>query len=854
MARSEAGSRGDIPWCHIRQPWGRADALALLAWTAAIAVYFRDVVFLRRALFYFDITEINYPYREFLARELKAGRFSRWCPDLYCGLPLYSESQAGYLHPLKYLLYPWMPTWQALNLDTVLSVWLAGLGAFGWLRRHVGPAGALTGAAVVGLGGFTWSHLVHTSMTNALTSVPFVFWALEVAWSGAWRRGVVLGALALAFQVFAGHLQDTIFTAGAVGLYALYRAATEGGAKGRVLAVGMAVGMVVLGMVLAAVQWVPSKELLERSPRAGGLSWDELTFGSWSPELLPTLLVREAYGTRARDTDWMDGYYPYQEMDAYLGAIALGLAVVGGAAYRDRWVAFWVLLAAVGGVLMLGRFTFLFDLAHRIPVLGSSRIPVRFHLWVTLAVAALAAIGVDRLARPGEVRLRAAAATILCLAALSVPILFYVYAPVWTEPSRWRLPYHIARYGWLGRELAWTTARASGMALLAWGVAAAAARATDPRTRARVAAILPALVVVDLLGAHWLDVPTVPPAYWTDPPPAARLLRDDPAFVRVYGQALRSSAEPGYASEPVDFLAVRDTLAWSLPTAWGLASSGGETPMISRRKRAYSDYMDGARPGSGQFDLEGVTHLVTGRPLSASGLRGEPAGTGFVLRNPGALPRARLMGRPVYVADADAAVLALERLGSAVRDRPVVEDPDRPLPADAEVAGTATIVREEPERVEVATDSEGASYLVLADTFDPGWSATLDGHRARIRPAYLAFRAVYVPRGRHTVVFTYRPSGFVAGLMASGCGVLLAAALLAWPRPLTALAPEHGATGWRPGWPRPLGIALVAIVLASAVEWGPGGRPAIHRRWTTGFHRFTWGAGIEAIRPRPGAR
>ena len=127
-------------WVSERRPWSRADAVAMLAWTVAIAASFRDVVGLRRALFYFDITEINYPYRAFLARELKAGRFSRWCPDLYCGLPLYSESQAGYLHPLKYLLYPWLPTWQALNLDTVLSVWLAGLGAYGWLRRHVGAA------------------------------------------------------------------------------------------------------------------------------------------------------------------------------------------------------------------------------------------------------------------------------------------------------------------------------------------------------------------------------------------------------------------------------------------------------------------------------------------------------------------------------------------------------------------------------------------------------------------------------------------------------------------------------------------------------------------------------------------
>ena len=95
-------------------------------------LFFGTALALRRALFYFDITEINYPYRAFFAEELRAGRFSRWCPGLYCGLPLFSESQAGYLHPLKYLLYPWMQTWQAFNLDTVLSIWLTGLGDL-WL-------------------------------------------------------------------------------------------------------------------------------------------------------------------------------------------------------------------------------------------------------------------------------------------------------------------------------------------------------------------------------------------------------------------------------------------------------------------------------------------------------------------------------------------------------------------------------------------------------------------------------------------------------------------------------------------------------------------------------------------------
>ncbi len=176
-----------------RAPGAGATWSALLVWTLAIAAFFWDVVSLRGALFYFDITEINYPYRAFFAEELRAGRFSRWCPGLYCGLPLYSESQAGYLHPLKYLLYPWLATWQAFNLDTVLSVWLTGVGTYLWLRRHVGPAGALTGAAVFGPSGYVWGHLIHTSMINALASVPFVIWGLEWSWSSGRWRGAVLG-------------------------------------------------------------------------------------------------------------------------------------------------------------------------------------------------------------------------------------------------------------------------------------------------------------------------------------------------------------------------------------------------------------------------------------------------------------------------------------------------------------------------------------------------------------------------------------------------------------------------------------------------------------------------------------
>ncbi len=895
MSRQESTTIDDSSSLFERRPWGYSDLVALLVWTAAIAGFFWDTVSLRKALFYFDITEINYPYRAFFAEELRAGRFSRWCPELYCGMPLFSESQAGYLHPFKYLLYPWLATWQALNLDTVLSIWLTGVGTFLWLRRHVGPAGALTGAGILGLSGFTWGHLIHTSMINALASLPFVIWGLEYSWATARWRGAVLGGLALACQVFAGHLQDALWTICLVGLYGLYKAATETGSGSaracdpngvpelrsarvsdpaglpdrrspissvlglRLRILSMAAALVAVGVLISAVQWIPSKELLDRSPRAQGLSWEDLTYGSWHPELLPTMVVREAYGTRARGTDWTNGFYPYHEMNTYVGLIAIVLAVVGagGASVRDRWANFWVVLIGVALVLMLGKFTCLLDYAHRIPILGSSREPVRFFIWATLGIAALAAVGVERLERTNNVSLRQGLILAGMLVVLSIPILCVLYAPAFSVPNRWNKPRNLAQFRWLGHELLIALVRTAVLSSVAWWAAWKAARSAEAGRRLRWAALLPLLVIADLLGSHWVDVPTVDPSYWTQPPDSVARLKNDPSLIRVYGKADKSATEPGYASEFIDFFAVRDQLDWSLPAAWRISSARGETPMLARRTVDFSDH---AYLGRGLFEIQSVTHVLTGRRwLEKLGKLIDPrfvrAGAAFISRNASAFPRARLAGRPVYAQDRQDAIAAIDRLTltDELRDHLIVEDPAHPLPEDAIVSGTARIVLDLPERMVVETQSSAPAYLVVSDTFDPGWSAQVNGRPAAIYPAYVAFRAVFLPPGNHTVVFTYRPAGFMLGLGLSLCGLLGSLVLWFWPRGSLAMAPEHSALSWPPQWRARWFAFLAAIVIVSAVGIGPKGWPALNSRWQKSVHPFTWDSGILAIRPNPRA-
>ena len=63
-------------------------------------------------------------------------------------------------------------------------------------------------------------------------------------------------------------------------------------------------------------------------------------------------------------------------------------------------------------------------------------------------------------------------------------------------------------------------------------------------------------------------------------------------------------------------------------------------------------------------------------------------------------------------------------------------------------------------------------YLVLADTFYPGWQARIDGERAAILRANYAFRAVALDAGEHEVVFRYRPLSFIVGVACSGISLV----------------------------------------------------------------------------------
>jgi Bacterial membrane protein YfhO len=79
----------------------------------------------------------------------------------------------------------------------------------------------------------------------------------------------------------------------------------------------------------------------------------------------------------------------------------------------------------------------------------------------------------------------------------------------------------------------------------------------------------------------------------------------------------------------------------------------------------------------------------------------------------------------------------------------------------------ASIVRYEPNRVDVQTETRAPALLVLADAYYPGWEATVDGVPTDVQRVDAVLRGVRVPDGTHTVSFAFRPRSVWIGLLIS---------------------------------------------------------------------------------------
>jgi len=699
-----------------------------------------------------DLVSFLFPIYRFAAANLSAGNLALWNPHLYVGAPFLADMQTGLFYPPNLLLFLISPTfaYKALEWMAVLHIFLAGLFMFLCLR-YLEPSRPLRiPAALFGAVAYMFSDMfvVHFGNLNLIAVAAWLPLIFLLFWRALRTRrpGLAVGAgVAFGLSTLEGHLQITLYIGLALAVVTVAEAALSGRSRrgwGWSLLLLALTAAVAIG--LSALVLLPALEYTRLSPRAE-LAYKDAARYSLMPGLLGEMLVPALFGSREPSLYW--GVWD-RVAAGYLGIFSLILAGLALLLRRGRRVGLFLALAIVAFLLALGGESVVHGWAYLLlPGFGQLRAPARAILLLDFALAALAALALDRLLSPldrqARTVFRGAWRGLLWFSGAAMVIgSAWAYLTIYQAQDRdpvlfWRVSAAgsgvIFALLMLGASLAWLAARRSG------------------RVRRRALGWLAVgLIFVDLasVGAY-TDLGNKPPTSGYDHPQIVEFLRADPSLFRIDSR----------------------TDAWgvwqpNLALLAGFYDVGGiDNPLVVADMARYLEGTGGR--SSRLYDLLGVRYVLGSKDVTLDwnkfslAFEGDP--TVNVYRNESPLPRAFVVHQSIVATDHEDAWALIHRddFDPAMA---VVLEGGQLLKGPAIAEDRVQVVRYEPNALEIELETGAEGYLFLSDPFYPGWKAELDGEPTTLLRANYAFRAVQVPSGSHRVTMTFRPGSWVAGL------------------------------------------------------------------------------------------
>jgi hypothetical protein len=307
--------------------------------------------------------------------------------------------------------------------------------------------------------------------------------------------------------------------------------------------------------------------------------------------------------------------------------------------------------------------------------------------------------------------------------------------------------------------------------------------ALSARWRGLSFSLLIALLAADLIGFGLRYNTRVQPEEVYPETPSVAFLKRLPGPFRVL-----ADARAGFLANSLVPFGIQELGGYSsfYPARAGQLLAYSEYGASALRGARFDRWIQLSRTDSPLLDLMNVKYVATapGAPLDHRRYREIFRGEMAIWVNLEALPRAYVVRNAVVRGAVDE---ALAVLGSPAFDKRAMvvleENPDPAFLADAAraaVAESVVIDRYEPDAIALTASLPGRGWLVLADTWYPGWEASVDGAPVRIQRANANFRALPLRAGRHRVEFFFRPPAVRRGRLVSAAGVLLLAAGLAW--------------------------------------------------------------------------
>ena len=400
-----------------------------------------------------DMVLQNLQWKSFIRAQIAQGEIPLWNPHQFAGVPFFAAGQHSALYPLSVIYYA-LPLSAAYGWFILINLWLAGMFMAGFMRGlGLGRAGAGLAGITYQLSGFLIASAVFPMIVAAAVWLPLILWMIENILRGRslWIfRGtallwVVIGAIAVGCNILAGHIELTIYTLLIAGTYAAFRlvwgSARRWRETGRLplrwtatTAVWL-MALVALGLGLAALQLIPLYEFVGSNWRAERASLETVLGYAHPPRDLLQFLLPNFYGSPAHHS-YVDafsgqlisdlrstaglrrdfiywGVKNYVEGALYVGVLPLLLALYGlvKGVWRRELAPYVILFGALALLALAFMFgTGAYSLVFHLPGINQLNSPFRWVFALTLAIAALAGIGLHILSEGTGGRRRLASA------------------------------------------------------------------------------------------------------------------------------------------------------------------------------------------------------------------------------------------------------------------------------------------------------------------------------------------------------------------------------------------------------------------------------------------------------------
>jgi hypothetical protein len=710
------------------------------------------------------------PWRQYALELLEHGSLPLWNPLVGMGAPLFANYQSALLYPPNLILALTGPAWGHGLLVSLHLIW-AGGGMLVLVRRlGLRPFSQTVAVLAFSLSGYLVARGAFFSLIAAAAWLPWIIAAVdrladttsEVSSRAETTKVILQVALVFALQWLAGHAQTAWYSLLFACVWLGWRAFEKGRwwnvwrAMLRLLASG------VFAFMLSAIQLLPTLEYMAQSPRAAALDPEFAMTYSFYPWRLLGLLLPELFGNPGYGDYW--GYGNYWEDAIYIGVLPFlfALAAVWGIRKREKehrdLRIFLVVVAVIVFTFALGKNSPIFPtLFEFVPTFDLFQAPTRWNLVFVFSIALLAAIGAESWRTPTGrglywARLGTAGAGAIGIAA------------------------------WLGitliPNLEASFVRAFAISGIWLFIAGLMSLHLPSRNTFRWSLLAGLLISADLVIAGSALNPTAPLSVYQGRSELPDLLGEDAREFRLY---MESDLEYDLKFEQThsfdtfhnlsDWRVVRDMGLPNTTILDGLMTINNFDPILPARYSEWMEALESMTPSRRQTFLElcSVGWQAVPDPASETGIRYQAVD--------GAEGRARLFTHAVQ-ADSPEHALSLVSQGEFSPTDVVVLEGHLEVGTIGADDGSSVDLRDlsDPNRVEIIVNAHQGGWLVLFDTWFPGWKAKINGEVTTILRADYMFRSVQVPPGESIVEFIYQPPSLIVGAVLS----LAAWLVLAW--------------------------------------------------------------------------